>query len=213
MKWDRTGALVAALFVLGSTASARASSLWISEVFYDAVGSDDGLSFVEFWGTPGLALDGWMLEGINGADGVIGPAIALAGSVGADGLFLLADSVSGGGSSVPGADQLANFDFQNGPDSIVLRDPAAAVADALGYGVFAATDVFAGEGSPAIDPPAGQSLARRFANVDTGNNAADFAALETPTPGSAPLAPEPAAPFALATALCALAALRRRSTR
>ena len=30
----------------------------ISEVYYDAVGSDDGLSFVELWGAPGTDLDG-----------------------------------------------------------------------------------------------------------------------------------------------------------
>jgi hypothetical protein len=209
MKSTRTGALLAALLALACAAPARAASLWISEVFYDAIGSDDGLSFVELWGTPGLALDGWLIEGVNGADGAVGPSLPLAGSVGSDGFFLLADSLSGS-TSVPGADQLANFDLQNGPDSIVLRDASGAIADALGYGVFGETDVFAGEGSPALDPPAGQSLARLHADVDTGNNAADFGALEIPTPGSAPLdAPEPAPLFALGTGLCALAWARR----
>jgi hypothetical protein len=50
------------------------------------------------------------------------------------------------------------------------------VLDALGYGVFAAGEVFAGEGLPAADPPAGSSLARLFADVDTDDNAADFVA-------------------------------------
>ena len=31
----------------------------ISEVFYDAVGSDDGMSFVEIFGAPGSSLDGF----------------------------------------------------------------------------------------------------------------------------------------------------------
>jgi hypothetical protein len=31
----------------------------------------------------------------------------------------LADDAGDGTSAVPGADQLANFDFQNGPDSFV----------------------------------------------------------------------------------------------
>jgi hypothetical protein len=131
----------------------------------------------------------------------------------AGGFFVVADTLSGS-TSVPGAQQLANFDFQNGPDSIVLRDASGAVADALGYGVFAETDVFAGEGTAAIDPPAGQSLARRFADVDTNQNAADFLALEIPTPGTGPLfVPEPAALLALTLALGALAAVRRPARR
>ena len=71
--------------------------------------------------------------------------------------------------------------------------PESSVLDALGYGVFAVGEVFAGEGAPAVDPAAGASLARRFADVDTGDNAADFIALAAPTPGSAPLSavPEP----------------------
>jgi hypothetical protein len=206
-------ALLAAACVAVHAGPGAGASLWISEVLYDAVGSDDGTVFVELWGAPGLALDGWQLEGVNGGDGAIGPVIALSGSVPAGGFFVVADTLSGS-SSVPGAQQLANFDFQNGPDSIVLRDASGAVADALGYGVFAETDVFAGEGTAAIDPPAGQSVARRFANVDTNQNAADFLALEIPTPGTGELfVPEPAALLALTLALGALAALRRPARR
>ena len=35
----------------------------ISEFFYDAVGSDDGLSFVELYGTPGSSLAGLAWKG------------------------------------------------------------------------------------------------------------------------------------------------------
>jgi hypothetical protein len=166
---------------------------WISEVFYDAVGSDNGSSFVEIFGTPGSSLDGLVIEGINGADGSIGPMLDLAGAIPADGLWVVADDAGDGTTFVPGADLLLNFDFQNGPDSIVLRS-GGAILDALGYGSFATGEVFAGEGSPAPDVPAGSSLARRFANVDSDDNALDFLALDTPTPGSAPLrtVPEPA---------------------
>jgi hypothetical protein len=89
------------------------------------------------------------------------------------------------------------------------------VVDALGYGVFDVGEIFAGEGSPADDPPAGWSLARVFADVDTDDNSADFVALETPTPGSAAFAvvPEPSAGPLLAGGLLALARLRRRFRR
>jgi hypothetical protein len=55
----------------------------ISEAFYDAVRSDNGLSFVELYGEPGSSLDGLFLEGINGANGSAGPTIALSGWAGA----------------------------------------------------------------------------------------------------------------------------------
>lgn len=87
---------------------------------------------------------------------------------------------------------LWNFDFQNGPDSLVLRGPDG-VADAVGFGEFEAGTFFAGEGSPAPDVPAGSSLARHFADLDTDDNALDFGELPVPTPGSAQLVPEPGA--------------------
>jgi hypothetical protein len=171
----------------------------ISEVFYDAVGSDNGLSFVELYGDPGSSLDGLFLEGINGSNGAI---------------WLLADDVGDGTSSVAGAHLIANFDFQNGPDSIVLRS-ADTVLDAVGYGVFAVGEIFAGEGTAAADAPAGSSLARLFANVDTNDNATDFIVLSVPTPGNAPLSavPEPQTAALLGMGLLGLAwSARARST-
>ncbi len=196
--------------LLGMPTAAGALPL-ISEVFYDAVGSDDGQSFVELYGTPGTDLTGLAIEGINGSNGAVTVSIALSGSIPADGLFVLADTFSGGGTAVPDADALAAFDFQNGPDSVVLRS-AQGVLDAVGYGSFDAGEVFAGEGSPAPDAPADQSLARRFANVDSNDNAADFVVLETPTPGSGPLVPEPATATLLALGLAGLACTRTRES-
>ena len=186
----------------------------ISEVFYDASGSDDGLVFVELWGEPGTVLDGMVVEGINGSGGGVTVSIALVGNIPADGLFVLADVDGSGSTLVPEADALANFDFQNGPDSVRLRLDAV-VLDAVGYGVFGAGDVFAGEGVPAPDAPAGSSLARVFADVDTDDNAADFGLLDPPTPGFADLqgVPEPATGLLLGSALVALGSLsgsRRR---
>lgn len=192
------------------TAAPPAAAVQLSEVLYDAVGSDNGTIFVELYGAPGTSLDGWHIEGVNGADGAIGPILTLSGVIPADGFFVVADA-DAGATQIPNADLLANFDLQNGPDSVVLRDALGNVLDALGYGDFGLADVFAGEGRPAPDGIAGQSLARRFANRDTNDNAADFVLLDLPTPGTGPLAvPEPGAAVTLSLGLAALALLRRR---
>ena len=162
----------------------------ISEVFYDAVGSDDGRGFVELYGAPGTSLDGMLVQGVNGSGGGIGPSLALSGTIPADGFFVVADDFAGGPTLVANADLVVAFDLQNGPDSIVLR-AGDVVLDAVGYGVFAPGDVFAGEGSPAPDAPADASLARSFADLDSGDNAADFAVLAVPTPGAGDLVPVP----------------------
>jgi len=182
----------------------------ISEVFYDAVGTDDGLSFVELYGAPGTDLAGYVIQGINGTGGTVTDNVALSGVIPADGLFVVADGFADGTTQVQNADQIANFDFQNGPDSVVLR-VGDAIFDAVGYGVFAASDVFAGEGNPGVDPAAGSSIARLFANVDTNDNASDFAA-GAPTPGSASLAgvPEPGTAALLCSGLVGLALQGRR---
>jgi hypothetical protein len=206
----RAGPLAFAIALLSALPSVVAATPLISEVFYDASGSDDGLSFVELYAAPGTSLDGLFVEGINGSTGAVTHSVALSGSVGSSGLFVLADELGDGTTLVTGADLLANFDFQNGPDSVVLRD-ASGVLDALGYGVFAPDEFFLGEGSPAPDAPADASLARLFADVDTDDNAADFA-VGTPTPGSAAFAsvPEPTSALLLAVGLAALARRRRR---
>ena len=78
--------------------------------------------------------------------------------------------------------------------------------DAVGYGSFGPGEVFAGEGSPAPDAPAGASLARHFADVDTDDNAADFGVLATPSPGVAPVSvPEPATALLFGCGLAGLA--------
>ena len=126
-------ARVAFMALLLSAGSAAAAPL-ISEVYYDAPGSDDGAVFVELSGPTGFVLDGWRVDGVNGSNGAVGPSIALSGAIGVDGLFVLADRFSDGTTAVANADLLANFDFQNGPDSVVLRDETSGIRDALGYG-------------------------------------------------------------------------------
>ncbi len=198
-------ALVALLAPSTAPAAACAFPV-ISEVLYDAVGSDNGVVFVELYGPAGTALDGLVLEGVNGSDGRPGPTLPLTGTLPGDGLFVVADDAGDGTTAVPEADLILNFDLQNGPDSLVLRSDSS-VLDALGYGDFAAGEVFAGEGSPAPDAPAGASLARRFADVDTDDNARDFVVLAEPTPGRAPLStiPEPGTALLVGLGLAGLA--------
>ncbi|MFQ5417752.1 MAG: hypothetical protein ACE5FL_11985 [Myxococcota bacterium] len=185
----------------------------LSEVFYDAAGSDNGLGFVEIYGSPGTILDGFVLEGVNGAHGAVTPSVTLFGSIPEDGFFVVADDAGDGTTGVPAADWIVNFDFQNGPDSVVLRSGGDLV-DAVGYGSFGPGEFFAGEGAPAPDAPAAASIARRFANVDSGDNASDWLVAD-PTPGSAPLAevPEPDAALLLTGGLVALAHRARRHAR
>ena len=186
----------------------------ISEVLYDAVGSDNGQSFVEIYGVSGTVLDGLTLEGINGANGAVGPVIALSGVIPVDGVFVVADPDASGTTTVANADLVVNFDFQNGPDSITLMD-GSMVLDAVGYGVFGIGEVFAGEGASALDVPAGSSLARLFADLDQNDNAVDFAVLSAPTPGSVTLlaVPESGSGFLALLGLVGLSLKRRRIRR
>ncbi len=201
---------VTLLLSLTWAAPASAAPITISEVLYDALGSDNGKVFVELYGPPGTSLDDYSLEGVNGTDGSLTTHLTLSGSIPADGFFVVADA-DAGVTAVPDADLILDFDFQNGPDSIVLRGPGGGLLDALGYGVFEPGEVFAGEGSAAPDPPTGQSLARRLANVDSGDNLADFEALETPTPGTGPVQlPEPRAVLLVGACLAGLAGARPR---
>jgi hypothetical protein len=211
-RWNRCGTGIAAVLatagaLVAGAGAARAVPL-ISEVFYDAVGSDDGQSFVELYGTPGTPLDGLLLEGVNGSDGKVYASLKLSGTIGVDGLFVVADKTSAGLTSVASADQLLNFDLQNGPDSVVLTD-GTVVLDAVGYGEFEpGVDFFAGEGTPAAGVAAGASLARRFANVDSDDNAADFLEMAEPTPHLAPV-PEPSVAALSLAGLAGLAVARR----
>ncbi len=184
----------------------------ISELFYDASGSDTGLAFVELFGTPGDTLDGLELEAVNGGSGTVYTSLALSGLIPADGVFVIGDDAGGGATFVAGADLVGDVDYQNGPDSVVLRD-AFGILDAVGYGSFTASDSFTGEGGAAPDPASGGSIARFNPMLDTDDNSADFIALTQPTPGSVPVVsgvPVPAAIWLFGSGLLGVISVSRR---
>ena len=208
--YDGRYALLTALCAMGISANAAAAPV-ISELFYDAVGTDSGVTFVELFGVPGEPLDGMMLEGINGTGGTVYKSVALSGMVPPDGVFVIGDD-SGAGTAVAHADLVADIDLQNGPDSLVLRIDTA-ILDAVGYGQFGAGDVFAGEGAAAPDPVAGSSIARFYPLVDSQDNSLDFIVLDMPTPGFVPVGsvvPLPAAGWLFLSGLGAVLGVSRR---
>jgi len=182
---------VCACAAMLSVPSLQAQTI-ISELLYDAAGTDNGNVFVELFGTPGTVLDGWLLEGVNGSDGSVYRSVVLAGVIPADGVFLIGDDSGDGSTLVSDSDLVLEIDFQNGPDSVVLRN-GATVLDALGYGDFTG-QVFAGEGNAAPDAPSGSSLARHNPLLDTNNNFNDFMVLDLTTPGAVPVSAVPVPP-------------------
>ena len=208
MKQKYTGLtrLMQSTLVLAATslATGAQANTVISEVLYDAVGTDRGNVFIELFGVPGSSLNGLFLEGVNGTDGSVYKTAALSGLIPSDGVFVIGDDSGNGTSQVSNVDLVLDVEFQNGPDSIVLRD-ANGVLDALGYGDFSSA-VFAGEGGAAPDVAGGWSLARGNPRVDSDDNAADFFGLDIPTPGLVPASPVPVPP-ALALFLSGFAGL------
>ncbi len=154
--------------------------LVINEVMVATTGADVGV-FVELFGRPGLDLSGYVLEEVNGLGGAVDAFTIPAGTViPPDGFVVIGDA------STANVDVVTPWaDLQNGPDSVVIKDPLGAVQDALGYGEFGPGDVFQGEGSAAALAGDDYSLGRDAASLDTGDNALDFFAWSTPTPGEA----------------------------
>ena len=185
--WSTEDTLCA--FGCADAACVAPTGVVISELLYDAVGGDEDV-FVELHGPPGTPLDGFVLQGVNGASGAAYQKVPLDGhALGQDGLLLIAHPDAAPWILDQADLTSSKVDYQNGPDSVALVWEGL-VVDAVAYGEFGAGDHPAGEGAPAEDPAAGWSLTRDADYTDTDDNAADFTAVAQPTPG-APYDPEP----------------------
>ncbi len=152
----------------------------ISEVLYDGPSRDEDV-FIEIKAQPNTDLSGLKIVGINGNGGGTYDELSLQGTTDANGFYLIVyDQAS---SSLQNkAQQIASeANLQNGPDNVQLRR-GSTIVDALGYGDFSSA-TFAGEGNPHPDVSPGESVARYGSDIDTDDNAADFYAETSPTPG------------------------------
>ena len=184
---------------------AGATPVIINEVLYDGPGSDADDVFTELYGTPGLLLDGWSLTGTNGDNGTIYRSIALTGAMIPGDGYLLITTASANPLLIILTDFIANVDWQNGPDSIQLLDPAGTIMDALQYGDAGIYN--RGEGLPAMMPATGHSLARELPILDSNNNRSDFIELSLPTPGTGPFTSQVPEPDSMGIFLIGIAAL------
>ncbi|MCX6340564.1 MAG: lamin tail domain-containing protein [Candidatus Aureabacteria bacterium] len=191
----------------------------ISEVLYDALGQDEGRTFVELVGPAGTDISGSRLMGVDPDSGqseliFMFPAGALFSDEGNGlGLLVVADTDASGITYVTHADYTApNVNLPNGRYNIQLKDIDGNVVDALGYDAVSPGsnfnfEHFAGEGNAAGSSGEGYSLGRHpEGNSDTDDNAVDFepqapnpgaaaGVQPTPTPGATPsVTPTPPAP-------------------
>src|SRR5438552_3064605 len=169
-----------------SRAAAAPPPVVLNEIYYDAPGADPGYQFVELMnrGEAAVPLAGYRLEAGDGAGSGRWRPVWSGGPD--DVVAPHARFVIGEASVLPPPDRVQTVDLENGPDAVRLTAPDGA-QDVVGYGALTYAEYFAGR--PAPDVPAGSSLARLPDGTDTGDNAADFAAVSPPTPG-APNQPE-----------------------
>lgn len=179
--------------------------LLINEIYVNQPGANDGTeTFVELvapiLGWEDLSLSGYVLRAVaghNGKDylytGTI-PGIVLDGKLlndtaSTDGYVVLCNKKARQALHSLCSVHYDGPPFYTGPDNFILEYQQHAI-DAIGYGTFAQSDTFAGEGRPAPYDftDSGRSLARGSysasnSNPDTNDNAADFQRV-SPTPGT-----------------------------
>lgn len=164
----------------------------LNEVYYDATDSDtDGNLFIELKGTPDGNIAGYKLVMVNGDDGKATATVTIpvGATISAEGFYVIADAKTNDpkATNVSKYDYIANFDPQNGPDSVQLVDGKGGLVDAVCYGATSATvaenKLAMCEGGAGPDASAGSSISRQPGAEDTNDNAADFVINVAPSPG------------------------------
>ena len=214
-------ALIVAWFPLGGLSShATPISLVISEVFYDPTGTEPDEEWIEIF-NPGaitIGLTDYKVgdeETVSGGEGMLqfpggsispsqviiiaNQSTAFFATYGFNPDYEMADSDV----TVPNMAKYPNWAngsvvLNNSSDEVLLLDAGDNVVDALSWG----TSIFAFT-PPAPDVPAGNSLERQFAGVDS-DTALDWVNQTNPDPGGINMVPEPGTFVLLGTAILGL---------
>src|SRR5438093_6711220 len=173
--------MLAGVALVTLAACSAAGRPLVAEVFYDAIGDDTGLEFVELYNPDARAqpLAGARLQSGDGA----GPdrwttrwTGAEADTIPPHGRFVI-----GGGLVTPAPQAVVELGLQNGPDAVRLLWPDGA-AEVVGYGALAYPEYFCG--APAPDASSGLSLSRIPDDADAAPKPLDFRPA-APSPGRA----------------------------
>ena len=163
----------------------------LSEVFYDAVGSDNGLEWVELYNNGSASVDLSSYSLGNGGTNYTTSTVQLSGTIAAGGFFILGGPTSSALNFNPTFDQQVNFspDFQNATgttaDGVALFNVPTITSstvpiDAVIYGTNNDNDLLDETGNPGAvdvgDAPAGSSLQR--------TNLSTWAINSNPNPGN-----------------------------
>ncbi|HOX44037.1 MAG TPA: PQQ-binding-like beta-propeller repeat protein [Myxococcota bacterium] len=177
----------------GCVSQTPPATLLINEILYDDASTDGEQVFIELWGPGGLSLSGYYLLAVNGSGGAEISRIYLDGrQLPADGHFVIA-TASADAALAPEVDMVSSYaDLQNGPDNLQVVWAGGQVVDALGYGAFTVSNVFAGEGAD-YTQAAGNAgydatwgtfcLSRSADHADSGVNLNDFFLRTACSPG------------------------------
>ena len=172
------------------------AALVLSEVFYDASGSDSGLEWVEIYnpGSTAVDLSGWSLG--NGGSDYTYSTLQLTGTIGPGATFVVGGPLSGVSNANPVFDQAVDFspDFQNGgstADGVALFDvPAASITastvpvDAVVYGTTNSSGLIDETGTAAAPDVGSASPGSSLERLDL---AGTWQVQSAPNPGATPL--------------------------
>jgi hypothetical protein len=177
--WERAIAAVLVL-ILPHVCFAGSTGVVINEVLYDPDGRDTGREFVELYNNTSADVCLYYYEVSTGNGAYAGRwksewQGARADTIRAGGFFVIGEDAVH-----PAPDFVTALDLQNGPDACKLISPQSD-SDVVGWGALDFAEYY--EGTPAADSPSGSSLGREPDGHDTGDNAADFSAFSSPSPG------------------------------